>query len=302
MSCPLISVIIPTRKRPEMLGRAIESVLIQDYERIEVIVADDNAPGSAEQEATHAVLAPYAFDGRVRCVPTGGIGGGGARNAAIRHARGEYLAFLDDDDEYKQGKLSAQVAFMVENNLDMSYQDVEWYDENGKLVEHRSLDYATSFDTEELLRQHILHSLCPTSVYMIRTECFFRTKGFAEVPQGQDWHFMLSCIESGLRIGYMPGAYVKQYLHAGDRISTGASKIEGENNLYGNKKRYFGLLNARERRYVTFRHYAVLAFACKRTGWYGKAFAYALKTIATSPAFCMHEARRYFGGKAANAI
>ena len=302
MPSPLISVIIPTCKRPELLGRAIDSVLMQDYESVEVVVADDNKPGSSEWEATQSVLERYGRDERVRCVLTRGVGGGGARNVAINHAAGAYLAFLDDDDEYTQEKLSRQIEFMLENDLDMSYQDVEWYDEGGKLVEHRRLDYAASFDSEELLRQHILHSLCPTSVYMIRTDCFFKTKGFAEVSQGQDWHFMLSCIESGLRIGYMPGAYVKQYLHAGERISTGASKIEGENKLYEVKKRYFHLLNAKERRYVVFRHYAVLAFACKRTGWYGMAFAYAMRTIAASPLYCLAEARRYFGGVAANAV
>lgn len=291
---PLVSVIIPTCRRAALLGRAIDSVLMQDYGNIEVVVADDNVAGSAGQRETADVLARYVDDERVRVVATGGLGGGGARNAAIVQARGEYLAFLDDDDEYKQGKISTQVRFMLEGDWDMSYQDVEWYDESGKLVEHRKLDYATSSETDELLRQHILHSLCPTSVYMLRRRCFFETDGFAELPQGQDWHFMLSCIEAGLNIGYLPGAFVKQYLHSGERCSTGKNKLEGENRLYEQRKRYFHLLDARERRYVKFRHYAVLAFACKRTGWSGKAAGYALKTIATSPVDCVREAQRYF--------
>lgn len=299
MSNPLVSVVIPTCRRAAMLARAVDSVLMQDYGNIEVIVADDNVAGSIAQRETAEVLSRYDGDARVRVVATGGLGGGGARNAAVGQAKGEYLAFLDDDDEYKQGKISAQVRFMLDGDWDMSYQDVEWYDESGKLVEHRRLDYASSSETEELLRQHILHSLCPTSIYMLRRRCFFETQGFAQLPQGQDWHFMLSCIEAGLKIGYMPGAFVKQYLHSGERCSTGQNKVEGENRLFDQRKRYFYLLDAHERRYVRFRHYAVLAFACKRTGWFGKAVRYGLKTIVTSPVDCVREARRYFSRKSA---
>ena len=56
---------------------------------------------------------------------------------------------------------------------------------------------------------------------------------------GQDWYFMLNAIESSISIGYMPGAYVNQYLHSNSRLSTGMSKINGENKLYNEKRNSF---------------------------------------------------------------
>lgn len=104
---------------------------------------------------------------------------------------------------------------------------------------------------------------------------------------------MLRCIEAGARIGYMPGFYARQYLHEGEHISLGQNKIDGEKLLYGYKRKYFSLLTRKEKKYVTFRHFAVLAFACKRSRFYGKALLYAVRTVLASPVNCAKEAKRF---------
>ena len=294
----LVSVIIPTYKRSDFLVRAIESVLNQTHKNIEIIVSDDNLPDSNFCKETAQKVKAFENTGKVKYLKTAGkTGGGAARNFAIKHCTGDYVAFLDDDDVFVPDKIEKQLKFMIDNDLEMSYQDVKWFDENDKLVEFRKLDYVTEFTKDELLRQHILHSIAPTAIYMVKRESLMKTEGFGEVIMGQDFILMLRCIEAGLKIGYMPGAYVHQYLHSGERISLGQNKIDGENNLYELKKKYYPLLSKKQIRYVKFRHNAVLMFATLRSKMYGKVLGYGIKAFFLSPKACFAEAKRYFGGR-----
>jgi hypothetical protein len=101
----LVSVVIPTRDRAALVGRAIRSVLSQTWPDLELIVVDDGST-----DGTSAAVAGVADD-RVRLVrselPTGP---GAARNEGIRRARGDWVAFLDSDDEWVPTKLERQLA------------------------------------------------------------------------------------------------------------------------------------------------------------------------------------------------
>lgn len=298
MNNHLVSVIIPTYKRSTFLERAIQSVLDQTYTNVEIIVSDDNIPDSEFCKETRQKVQAFEDTGKVKYIKTSGqTGGGAARNFAIKYCTGEYVAFLDDDDVFLPDKIEKQLAFMLENDLEMSYQDIKWLDENDKLVEFRKLDYVKEFTKNELLRQHILHSIAPTSIYMIKREALLKTDGFGEVIMGQDFILMLRCIEANLKIGYMPGAFVHQYLHSGERISLGQNKINGENNLYELKQKYYYLFSKKEIKYIKFRHNAVLMFATLRSKMYSKVFGYGIKAFFLSPAACVQEAKRYFGGR-----
>lgn len=295
---PLISVIVPTFERSDMLPRALDSIFQQTWPNVEVVVVDDNIPCSDWEKKTNAALEPYReHPNLILLKTTGATGGGAARNLAIRHCSGEYVAFLDDDDRFLPNKLENQIGFMLEHQLDASYHDVEWVDSNEKLVELRSMDHTKDFSTDALLKTHILHSLCPTAIYMIRRDRLIQTEGFGEVPSGQDFILMLRCIESGMKMGYLPGAYVIQYLHRGARISLGDNKIRGENLLYQLKHEYFHLLTPQERNYVRFRHYAVLSFASLRSRRPLRAAGYAVQTVCSSPVSCIKEGVRYFRSK-----
>jgi hypothetical protein len=132
---------------------------------------------------------------------------------------------------------------------------------------------------------------------MFSRDKLLQTEGFGEVSMGQDFYLMLRCIESGMKLRYMPGAYVVQYLHDGVRISLGANKINGENSLYALKHKYFHLLTPAQRRYVRFRHYAVLAFASMRSHMLLRAAGYAFMTVCSGPDLCFKEGIRYFRSK-----
>jgi glycosyltransferase involved in cell wall biosynthesis len=295
---PLVSVVVPTYKRSEHLSRAVDSLLAQTYQNIEIILVDDNPPESTERQATRARVETYLEDPRVRYLSTAGATGGGhARNIGIRHCTGEYVAFLDDDDRFLPDKIESQLRFMQASGLDMSYQDVQWFDEQERLVELRKMDRVKEFTREGLLRAHITYAIAPTSIYMIRRDALLRTEGFGEVRRGQDFILMLRCIEAGLKIGYMPGVHVVQYLHGGERISVGAQLIEAQTEIYALMKRYEAILTPGERRYVDFRYNCVCAFACARGKMPGRAIPYALKAALVSPADCVAEGVRMLRGR-----
>jgi glycosyltransferase involved in cell wall biosynthesis len=105
VSSPLVSVVIPTCKRPALLQRALHSVFSQTLQEIEVIVVID---GHDQNQTVDALSGFQDSRLRVVCLPDP-VGGAEARNVGIRNARSSWIALLDDDDEWLPSKLQAQI-------------------------------------------------------------------------------------------------------------------------------------------------------------------------------------------------
>jgi glycosyltransferase involved in cell wall biosynthesis len=111
----LISVVIPTRGRPELLLRAVKSALAQTYQNIEVIAVIDG-PDPRSSEVLSSVC-----DSRLRRAELSENGGANrARNTGAAMAKGKWIAFLDDDDKWLPTKLEQQAALLAESNFDES--------------------------------------------------------------------------------------------------------------------------------------------------------------------------------------
>ena len=104
---PTVSVVIPTFRHASTVVAALESVFAQTFDDYEVIVVNDGSP-----DDTAAVLAPYVADGRIRYLEQPNAGQGAARNRGIGLARGEFVALLDDDDQWPPDKLAWQLALL----------------------------------------------------------------------------------------------------------------------------------------------------------------------------------------------
>lgn len=100
---PLVGVVIPTWNGERYLGEAIESVLSQSHQALDVVVVDDGST-----DATMHVARGYAP--HVRCIARSHRGLGATRNAGVRAVRGDYVAFLDQDDIWPERKLERQLA------------------------------------------------------------------------------------------------------------------------------------------------------------------------------------------------
>ena len=228
----LVSVIIPTFGGNPSLKRAIESVLSQSYEPFEVIVVDDNNPGTDARNATERLMQDYLEDSRVSYIKhEKNKNGAVARNTGVKNSHGSYITFLDDDDIYLSDKLSKEVGFL---NNNISYDAVYcWRYQGGKII---------SSDMEGDLSKAILDlSFTPcTSSIMIRSECYNDLGGFdTSFRRHQDFEFLLRFF-SKYSIGVVKeplieiiGNSVNNQLHAEKAIelkkqflSTFADKIE----------------------------------------------------------------------------
>jgi len=103
---PLVSAIVTTYNRADLLPEAVESVLSQDYPSFEVIIVDDCSEDTTPEVIAGIVRAEDSVRG-VRLAQNSGTAG--ARNAGLREARGPLIAFQDDDDLWMPGRLTAQV-------------------------------------------------------------------------------------------------------------------------------------------------------------------------------------------------
>ncbi len=128
---PLVSVIIPTFNRAGMVVEAVDSVLAQSYQALEVIVVDD---GSTDD--TEARLAGYGERIKViRCSLNRGVSA--ARNCGIRRSCGSYVALLDSDDLWLPDKVERQVDFFLKQPEAMICQTEEIWIRRGKRVNPR---------------------------------------------------------------------------------------------------------------------------------------------------------------------
>ena len=109
---PLISVVIPTHNRAQLITQTIASVRAQSYQHWEILVVDD----CSNDNTTEVVEAIAAVEHRLKYYRhQTNQGGSTARNTGIAHANGDYIAFLDSDDEWLPHKLELQLQTIQQN-------------------------------------------------------------------------------------------------------------------------------------------------------------------------------------------
>ncbi len=202
---PLVSVIVPTVRRPQRLWRALASAGAQDYPRIELIVVNDGGVDVARVVARYK--REFARPARYLALPAN-QGVAAARNAGAAAASGTLLALLDDDDRYLDGHVSRMVAALAENpQAALAYEDivieveaVESDDDAPRIVAtcRMGLPYdRATFDRDDYI---------PPSVMLLRRADFEAIGGFdMSLALCEDWDFLLRLRARGA-LWYVPGA------------------------------------------------------------------------------------------------
>jgi glycosyltransferase involved in cell wall biosynthesis len=179
---PRVSVIIPTYNRACMVGEAIESVLDQNYSSFELIVIDD---GSTDQ--TPDLL--RSFGRRIIAIRQENKGVSAARNLGISHASGELIAFLDSDDLWLPGKLTAQVDFFRRNPASLICQTQEIWIRNGRRVNPKHRHEKRS---GMIFEPSLALCLVSPSAVIMRRRLFDRVGRFDEnLPACEDYDLWL---------------------------------------------------------------------------------------------------------------
>jgi glycosyltransferase involved in cell wall biosynthesis len=205
----LVSVVVPTLDRPKLLLRAIDSVLRQTHQEIEVIVVVDrpdadtiSAVRSRDDPRLQLLVNPH---------PTTAAG---ARNAGADHATGEWIAFLDDDDEWLPNKLERQIAFTsgrtpaLVSCLSRVVTPTESY-----ISPQVTYDNSTPIDEYLFDRRSLFGGtgFIQTSSYLLPRQLFDKVR-FDNESRHDDWAFLLRLSKQvGARIETVPEVLVVLY-------------------------------------------------------------------------------------------
>lgn len=200
-SLPNVSIIIPAYNVAPLIGETLDSVFAQTYKDFEIIVINDGSPDTEEFER---VLQPYL--NRVRYLKQENRGASVARNAGLRAARGELIAFLDADDIWLPSYLEEQVRFIRQNGSDLVCADAVHF--GGSVFDgHTYFEVLmpASYEIGEVTFPGLVsgqQSLI-TSAIVARRESLFEAGLFDEtLRNAQDYDLWIRLALRGARLGY----------------------------------------------------------------------------------------------------
>ena len=202
-----VSIVVPTRNRPDELADALDRVARQLHPELELVLVRDG--GSALGERAIERLGRLEFPAIVLEHEDPPHGLAASRNRGIEATRGDAIAFLDDDDLWEPGHVGRLAAALDRDpELDVVYSDAWILDEAGG--QRRTL--ARDFDPAVFGQD----SFIPPSAMAARRRAFDRFGFFdAEIPYSEDWDWLMRVVTGGGRIARVPGASVTIRIHAG---------------------------------------------------------------------------------------
>lgn len=225
---PLVSVVVPTHNRAARLEKAIRSALGQTVGDLEILVVDDGS-----SDGTPDVIGRLSErDARVRAIRlSAGSGAAAARNAGIRAATGEFLAFLDDDDEWASEKVEEQIGYL------RAHPDVGLVSCNflvvgeGRPALHRGPE---RFTAAALLWANVLMGC---SFVMLRRPSFSFEPNFDEsLVTAEDWDLWLRCSDERA-VATVPSPLARYALHA-VQLSSSVDRVQrGESAFFAKNER-----------------------------------------------------------------
>lgn len=214
-----VTAVITTHKRePAVVERALKSILAQTHSNMEVIVVDDSPAEFAMREAVAQMVRGYG----VTYIPHEKCQGACvARNTGLSHATGEFIAFLDDDDEWKPEKIALQLAAFEDAETALVYCGHEELNEvTGSRTEIPHI-FEKGRIYESLIHWNYIGS---TSFPLMRTAAVREVGGFDPLMRSsQDYDLWLR-ISQRYGISYVKAPLVVYHIHAGDQISKNFKK------------------------------------------------------------------------------
>lgn len=172
----LVSVITPVYNAEKYIGEMIDSVLLQTYKNIELVLVDD-----CSKDNSFDVIKKYNDDRIIYHKQEKNMGAGVARNTALEIARGQYVAFLDADDIWENNKIEKQIELMKNTNSWFSYTGASIISDDGEFTKKiRKVKFKCSY--KKLLKNTMIIT---SSVLIDRNHCGdFR---MSEIRSGQDY-------------------------------------------------------------------------------------------------------------------
>lgn len=195
---PLVSVIIPTYNRAYCIQKAVQSVLDQEYENMEILVLDD---GSTDQ--TETVIRDlgdkriYYHKNPYNC------GAAAARNVGIQLAKGEYIAFQDSDDIWLEGKLHQQIKMLEGSAYGMVYSCVQREFSDGRVEIFPRNGIQDEAKHGNIYPYLLAESYISAPTVVVRKEILLQIQGFDEVMKNYEDYDLALRIAKRHQIGFI---------------------------------------------------------------------------------------------------
>lgn len=216
----LVTIIVTTYKRPkEMVCRAIKSIVEQTYYNLEIIVVDDSPSTYEFRDDVYRAVMNFS-DSRIIYLFNGkNIGACASRNRAILVAKGEFIMYVDDDDEILPTCVEERVKKFLTPQIGLVYSDCYILDENtGKKKIQSKRKYRGRVFDKLILDNFIL------AFPMMRLECFEKCGLFdVNMPASQDYEMWLRIAEK-YEVDYVEKPLSIVHIHNGVRITTDYKK------------------------------------------------------------------------------
>lgn len=262
MAGELVSVIVPTFNRAYCLPRTLDSALRQTYANLEILVVDDGS----QDETAEMIARDYGDEPRVKYLHQENGGVSSARNLGIKHARGEYVAFLDSDDIWEPWKLELQVSAMdLAPAIGMVWTDMAAVAPDGKVVSNAYLKtmyrayrffrqkelFPSSYPLEkvaphltkavagtaslhvgEIFSKMIMGNMVHTSTVLVRRKIIDAIKGFNEELKisGEDYDFHLRTCREG-PVGFIDVSSIRYQIGLTDQLTHSSCSIHIAHNF-----------------------------------------------------------------------
>lgn len=294
---PLISVVIPTYNRPTRLRRAVETVLAQTYDEVELLVVDDHSEMPARETLSDVSFDEIARVEHVRHETNRGANA--ARNTGIEAANGKFVAFLDDDDLWEPEKLERQMSVFSKSGPDVGlvYTGRRYVDAEGN-----ELLTETPVNRGDVTKAILCGgAIAEFSAVMVRANVVSKA-GLPDerFPSWQDreWYLRLSL---HCEFEFVPEPLTIRQKGYDDQINTNYEAKKGVSYpLFVEKHRSLAADNGRyyERRFVASLS-KMLAMSAMKNGYYADARRFFLRTLYYYPLCieCYLYLLALFGGK-----
>lgn len=239
MEKPLVSVIIPNYNYAKYIRNTIDSVLGQTYDRLEVIVVDD-------ESNDNSLTVLKDFGDEITLLEQKNQGVSHARNNGVGHSSGEFLAFLDADDIWLPSKIERQIEkFNADSELGMVHCSMTYIDTDDKVCgENR--DGMEGFVAHELLRFEKGVVIGVGSTSLIRKTIFEELGGFDfRMSTAADWDFSFR-LASKYKIGFVRDPLVLYRMHNSNMHSN--IRVMEHDMMLGFEKAFSGLTTENRRK------------------------------------------------------
>jgi glycosyltransferase involved in cell wall biosynthesis len=274
MSTPLVTVVIPTRDRPELVQNAIESALNQTIEDVEIVVVDDGSVEPFLPAAPHPRITVIRHE-RAK-------GPSAARNIALASASGKWVTFLDDDDLWLPWMLEKSIDAAESSDLPepvAALSGIEIVDPEGKVLKTRippSLPKGAHFFLEDL---EVPGSFQTHATLVAPASVIRDMGGFDESLRGSEHDDFFLRLNARCSIVGVREVCYRINAHSGPRLSKAVlERAEGMERTVDKHREVFALHRKRYGRYVS-----TMGVTYLRAGEWGKALSAMTRSIAIDP-------------------